>query len=273
MNIRHSQLELPFSQRWTAGKGTFRPPGEVIRTYEYEVASIPDDTTAKAFVIANHYSRSYPSARFRYGLYRLGRLVGVVVFSHPCRNDVLTSVFPGKATDSVECGRLVILDEVPFNGESYFMARAFDRLRREGVIGVLSFSDPVPRTSLGGATIFPGHLGVCYQALNASYLGRSSPRRLRLLPDGNVLSDHAVSKIRALDRGWRYAAAFLERHGADSVWLDAPKEWLNYWLPRLTRPLRHHGNHKYAWPLVRSVRRVLPPSLPYPKRPSYFAVA
>ena len=37
------------------------------------------------------------------------------------------------------------------------------------------------------------------------------------------------------------------------------------WLPKLTQPMRHPGNHKYAWTLQRRDRRHLPDSLPYPK--------
>ena len=35
--------------------------------------------------------------------------------------------------------------------------------------------------------------------------------------------------------------------------------------PRVTRRLRHSGNYKYAWAIAVSARRLLPPSLPYPK--------
>jgi hypothetical protein len=33
----------------------------------------------------------------------------------------------------------------------------------------------------------------------------------------------------------------------------------------LTRPLRHHGNHRYLFGLSRAARRTLPGSLAYPK--------
>jgi len=88
-----SQLTLNFNQRWCGGRASYRPPTEVIRTAEYEVIEIPDDNTARDFVTTHHYSRTFPSARFRIGLYRHGDLVGVAVFSHPCSNAVLTKVF------------------------------------------------------------------------------------------------------------------------------------------------------------------------------------
>lgn len=260
------QLYLPLSQRWRERRDTYRPAGETIRTAEYEVAPILDDTTAKQFVVRHHYASSFPAARFRYGLFHRDALVGVAVMSHPAANRVLTSVFPGKATDSVELGRFVLLDEVPANGETWFLGRTFELLRREGIIGVLSFSDPMPRTTLEGRTVFLGHVGVVYQAHNATYLGRGTARTIRLLPDGTVLSDRAISKIRSGECGWRYSARLLERHGAKPYAGGSRRAWLARWMKRLTRRFRHPGNHKYAWPINRRIRRYLPPSQPYPKR-------
>jgi hypothetical protein len=66
-------------------------------------------------------------------------------------------------------------------------------------------------------------------------------------------------------RGWRYAAALLEEHGAAPLGAGDPEAWLAEWLPRLTRRKRHPGNHRYAWTLQRRDRRHLPASMPYPK--------
>ena len=111
----------PFTQtqRWRLGLAAYRPPDEPIRTADYDVAELTDDTLAKGFVVRHHYSGSYPAARWRFGLFRQGVLQGVAVFSHPCSDRVLTSVFPGRATHSVELGRFVLLDEVPGNGETW----------------------------------------------------------------------------------------------------------------------------------------------------------
>ena len=195
-------------QRWRSRRDSYRPAGQPIDPRAYEVAAIPDDTTARAFVERHHYAGTYPAARFRHALYdRGGRLVGVAVFSHPA-NRTLTNVFPGSPTDAVEAGRFVLLDSVPANGETWFLARCFELLRHD-VVGVVSFSDPVARTSLAGDVVFPGHVGTIYQAKSAVFLGRGSPGTLRLLPDGRVLSKRALSKIRSRDRQlalWRGAA-------------------------------------------------------------------
>jgi hypothetical protein len=253
------------NQRWRARRDSYRPAGEPIQTRAYEVAAIADDNTPKAFVTKHHYAASYPAARFRFGLYRHGDLVGVAVFSHPVNNAVLTNVFPVPANDATELGRFVLLDDVPGNGETWFLARCFDQLRGE-VAGVVSFSDPVRRLSAAGKVVMPGHVGTIYQAFNGVYLGRGRADTLRLLPDGTVFNRRAISKVRARDQGWRYSAAILERNGAPPAPANDTRAWLDEWMPRLTRPLRHPGNHRYAWALDRRLRRHLHSTAAYPKR-------
>lgn len=168
-------------QRWKTGRDTYRPVGETIDTRAYEVASIPDDSTARAFVETHHYSKSYPAARFRYGLYRGDHLAGVAVFSVPARAAVL-AVLPGDPSERTELGRFVLLDDVAANGETWFLARAFEMLRTAGIAGVVSFSDPMARRRSDGSIVHPGHVGTIYQAFNAIFLGRARPDRIRLLP-------------------------------------------------------------------------------------------
>ena len=254
-----------FSQRWRERRESYRPAGETIAPRLYEVAKIDSDGEAKDFILRHHYLGSYPSARFRFGLFTRGNLVGVAVFSHPCNDRVLTSVFPLSPLESVELGRFVLLDSVPANGESWFLARTFECLRKDGLAGVVSFSDPVPRNAADGTVIHRGHIGTCYQATSATFLGKTVPRTIRLLPDGTVLNERTVQKIRSGERGWQYAAALLEKFGAEPASFDLRDEWLQEWLPRLTRSFRHSGNYKYAWPLQRAARRFLPESLAYPK--------
>jgi len=40
-----------------------------------------------------------------------------------------------------------LLDSVPGNGETWFLARCFEQMRKSDLIGVVTFSDPVPRKS------------------------------------------------------------------------------------------------------------------------------
>ncbi len=254
------------NQRWLNRIATYRDPLEQIQTSAYEVAKLDDDNTPRAFVEAHHYSGSYPAARFRFGLYRGAVLEGVAVFSHPCNDKVLTNVFPWiPVLEAVELGRFVLLDGVKGNGESWFLARCFEQLRLEGLAGVVSFSDPVARTSSTGAQVFPGHLGTIYQATNAAYLGRGTPRTLKILPDGRSYNARTRQKIRRGERGQVGAVDQLRAHGAPELTGD-PVEWLRTWSERLTRNIRHPGNHRYAWALAKRDRRRLPASLPYPKR-------
>ena len=253
------------NQRWEQGRDSYRVPSETIRPSEYEVSRFAGDSEPKAFILEHHYSASYPAARFRFGLWRKGQLVGTGVFSHPPSDRVLTSVFPGKATDSVELGRFVLLDQVPGNGETWFLARCFAELRKIGLVGVLSHSDPIPRQDSSGRLIFPGHIGTIYQAHNGKYLGRSGPRTLRILPDGSVLHNRAIQKLRKRDRGWQHVRELLESHGAPAWEGEELRLWAARAVKAVTRPLRHPGNHKYAWPLSRRYRISLP-ALPYPKQ-------
>src|SRR5581483_818796 len=100
---------------------------------------------------------------------------------------------------------------------------------------------------------FLGHVGTIYQAVNAAYLGLGTPRTLRLLPDGRVLSDRLLQKVRKREQGWVYGVELLRRYGAECPGEDL-RAWLACWLPRLTRTLPHPGKHKYAWSLERSHR-------------------
>lgn len=254
------------SQRWTDKVESWRPGHEPVRVGQYEIADLAE-LEAKAFVERHHYSGSYPAARFRYGLYGTGgELVGVAVFSHPT-NDATLRVFDVGHGEATELGRLVLVDKVPGCGESLFVGECFRRLRREhGVRGVVSFSDPVRRTALDGHVVLPGHVGIVYQALSAVYAGRSKPDTLRLLSDGTAFHRRAISKIRNGERGWEREVAKLQAYGAGKLDRE-PRAWLEEWLPRVTRPLDHGGNHRYLWGFDKHVRRALPPTLPYPEPP------
>lgn len=260
-------MGLTANQRWLHRRDAWRPAGEVIDTTRYGVELIPDDTTARAFVETHHYSASYPAARVRVGLYRMRELVGVAIFSVPCNNRVIPSYLEGLTPDEgVELGRFVLLDDVPGNGETWFLARAFKLLKvaKPEMRAVLSYSDPVPRRTDDGAVVMPGHVGTIYQAHNGVYAGRSSARTLILDRHGRVLSARTLSKIRREERGVEYALAQLREASGIT---RARHEPLPDYVTRATaqlRRVRHPGNHAYLWSLERRLR-LAPPVGDYPK--------
>jgi len=89
------------------------------------------------------------AARLSVGLFDAQRaeLVGVVVFGVPMNQRVVPARLGVPASEGVELSRLVLLDHIPGNAESWFVARAFRALREEKpeVRGVVSYCDPVPR--------------------------------------------------------------------------------------------------------------------------------
>ena len=134
---------------------------------------------------------------------------------------------------------------------------------------MVSFSDPVPRCTAAGDLVFPGHIGIIYQASNAEYLGRTARRRILLLPDGRVLSERALSKVRGDEQGHAYVERELVRFGprarraseAGVAWLRDALHAAGVW------SIVHGGNHRYAfWLGLR--RRLVAVGLPaaaYPK--------
>jgi hypothetical protein len=235
------------NQRWLCRVNTWRSPDELIDPRRYAVRPIPDDTTARAFVEEHHYSASYPAARFRFGLFEQEALVGVAVFSHPMNDAVLTELFGGRAEESVELGRFVLLDSVPGNGETWFLGRIFRQLKPLGLRGVVAHSDPLPRIDAAGRVVKPGHIGTIYQAFNADYRGRTRPRRIWVLKrDGRTVPERALSKVRQRERGWQAVVERLLPYESEAA-LDPEQFDLERFLRQHTYPLRHPGNHRYVW--------------------------
>lgn len=259
-------------QRWTDGMHTWRRTSDGgFDPSRYTVATL-DEAAAKAFILGHHYSGTYPAAAQRYALLDQGHLVGVLVLGIPTSKRVLSGPFPGLEpyVESLELSRLVLLDEVPGNAESWFIARCFEEAAAGGVRGIVSFADPVPR-QIGGEILFPGHVGTIYQASNATYAGRATPRTLTLLPDGTVLSARAMQKVRAQERGHRHVEELLMGWGAPAPRaFQDPARWLADALAAIgSTRLRHQGNHRYCFRLGTKAQRratVLAfPAEPYPK--------
>lgn len=269
--------QLTLCQRWRERRHSWRHLSEGgFDSRRYDVALIDQETPVKAFVERHHYSRSYPAARLRAGMYEGLELVGVAVFGIPMRAEVLTSAFPRLEpyTEAVELSRFVLLDQVPANAESWFLAQAFKLIAAQDVRGCVAFSDPVPRAAAGGEIVFPGHVGTIYQASNGVFAAyRGTPRTLLLGPDGRVFSARAVQKIRALDRGHEYAERQLVEWGAPPRQPgENPTAWVRAALDASgVRRVRHPGNYRYLFRVgrtrgERSRTTIALAPAPYPKR-------
>jgi len=240
------------NQRWYKRMAMYRPEGEPFDPSRYTVAPVPFKE-ARAFVQTHHYSGSYPADRCRVGLYDGASLVGVAVFSVPMNQRVIPRWTGQAPQDGVELGRFVLIDEVPGNGESWFLARAFRLLCEQipEVKAVMSCSDPVPRRTEGGDLVMPGHVGCIYQAHNGRFVGRTSRKTLILDPAGRVMSARALSKIRNGERGSAYSYEMLTGMGAPKrKALESGRDYVKRALAEgpFTR-IRHPGNLVYVWPL------------------------
>lgn len=259
------------AERWVAPRDLFSPSG-----YAVDVLAGRDEARARQFVTTHHYAGTYPASRLAVGLFgACAQLVGVAVFSVPCTARVLAKHTRGLAdlVTGAELGRFVCAPSVGYNGETWFLSRAFKLVRAEKPIrAVVSFADPLERHTAAGILSKRAHWGTIYQASNALYVGRSSARTLTLTPRGAVLSPRALSKIHTEDRGWRYAAEQLLAAGAPP---REPHESLAEWVTRALRApgfrhVRHPGNLAYVFGLDASMRSELRAAhaggLSYPKR-------
>jgi hypothetical protein len=249
------------SPRWVpTSAGGFDPD-------RYDVVALGEPRAAK-FLALHHYQPTLPATTHRYGLLEQSdtgepRLVGVATLGVPASRGVLANVFPELEPyrESLDFNRLVLLDEIPANAESWFCARAFQSAAADGVRGVVTFADPVPRWRTTGERpelIKPGHVGCLYQALGFDYLGRATPRSLVLLPDATALNARAIAKVTGGETGRRGVIARIVGFGAPAPDPDADlKQWLAQALRTIgARRVRHPGNHKYALRLgTRAQRR------------------
>ena len=262
-----------FVQRFTERKESRRPAGELIKTSAYDVARIVSSNEASSFVERHHYAATCSSTAHRFGLYCRGELVGVACFGPPASENVRKKVFPMLTPKNfASLGRFVLVDSVPGNGESWFIARCFELLREKGIVGIESCADPEPRAAMDGGIVFRGHLGTIYCATNGRYIGKTNPSTLRLLPDGTCLSNRSSGKLVRGERGSSHPIDQLERWGAEPLELgEDPHEWLAFWRDRLTTTMRHRGCHRYIWCLDRRRRRELlqAPALAYPKNENF----
>lgn len=201
----------------------------------YRVEKIPTKL-GKEFVKEHHYSHGIHNGPMCYGMLDGENLVGVLAFATPCSENVCASVFGVDMKRSVtELHRLVLLDEVPKNGESWFISKVLRQFKKDrpDYNAILSFADATQ-----------GHVGTIYQATNAIYAGMSGKATFFLDETGRLRhprqNGHNITKEEADARGWK--------------------------------PVKREGKHRYLyllpndkWHKKELNRRLLLPALPYPK--------
>lgn len=274
------------AQRWRDGRDSYRPADDQrFNPTGHEVSLVSGNGEVNPFVVRHHYAHAVPnSGRFRFALHEGSRLVGVAIFGIPGGPTVLKSSFPflgAPSQEAVELQRLVLLDEVLKNGESWFVSRCFKALKQEGVEAVVSFSDPVARYD-GTKVIMPGHVGCVYQALSAWYTGRSKAAWAWYLANGYQINRRDVTKVQqscsccgtgrstsgargALERIIGWGARVPRRN-------ECRRSWVKSVLPQIAERRRHGGNHRYVWGLAKPARKGLarihgaPDASVYPKK-------
>lgn len=263
------------AQRWHQRVEYKRLPHERAKLSTMHVAII-DDRVAKPFVVTHHYSASYPASHLAVGLFdgspETNEPIGVAVFSEGVRSHAAMPKWTGHDRSAgTELGRFVLRPEVGYNAESWFLARAFELLaeKRPQTRAVLSYADPVERRLPDNTVIKPGHVGTIYQATNAFFLGRASPRRLYLGPDGRVIHPYNFDKIAGELRNAATSERILTDAGCPARRTgESPQDWI----ARVKRGLpsfRHPGNLVYAFGLSPEARKTMnrlhPKRAPYPK--------
>lgn len=244
-------------QRWSGRRASYRPAGEPFEPGRYVVEAI-DFALAKSYVHQHHYSGSMPASRLQVGLFQKesafssSRLVGVTVLSVPVQERSIPAWLDGlNPRLGIEIGRLVLADEVPANGESWFLGRTFRVMRKElpEVQGVISYCDPIERRNEAGDIIKRGHTGVIYQAFNGRFVGRSSARTMVLSRDGRCISERALSKVRLEEQGAGYAIRQLQEMGAPPPKpFESGKAYVDRALVEGSfQRQRHPGNLCFRW--------------------------
>ncbi|MFL5580248.1 MAG: hypothetical protein ACJ8AO_07735 [Gemmatimonadaceae bacterium] len=267
---------VAIAKRWRGRAQRWVAPGDVFSPRNFAVDALDGraERLARAFVVEHHYEGTYPASQLAVALFRGRAVAGVAVFSNPITQLVVPARTGFAAEQGVELGRLALAPEVAYNGETWFLARAFALLRqaKPELRAVVSYADPLERADAGGLVVKPQHWGIIYQASNATFVGRSSPRTQILAPSGRVLSGRALTKIRKQEQGCEYAARQLLAAGAPPRQFgEDPAAWVERALraPGFLRR-RHPGNLAYVFGLDAvaraAVRHHARGGLPYPKR-------
>ena len=172
---------------------------EIKTPKSYNVHSI-DTKKAKQYIKLNHYSHgSHNGPSPCYGLYDDMTLIGVMMFTTPCSENVRASVFGNDYKDSViELHRLHILDVTPRMTESWFIGKCIKLLKKDR---------PQTRAIISFADTTQGHEGTIYKATNFKYMGKTAKTTFYEDETGRLRHPRQngvnITKEEAIIKGWK----------------------------------------------------------------------
>lgn len=79
---------------------------------------------AARLVVDHHYLHRKPPISHAFGLYWLGKIVGVVTYGTPASRHLQMSACPTDPSHVIELNRLWVHDKMPKNTESWFVSRS-----------------------------------------------------------------------------------------------------------------------------------------------------
>jgi hypothetical protein len=158
-----------------------KPAGEVVRSSDFLVQSVPTHGELLRFLRSHHYAKGGPNtSTYRHGMYRsdpalaplVGELVGVTLWIPPTRI-AAESVAGAEWQGVLTLSRLAIAPEVGTNGASFLLGRSMRLIDRQRWPWLLTYAD---------ANL--GHTGAIYRATNWTDMGDTDAGDTWLTPDG-----------------------------------------------------------------------------------------
>ncbi len=168
-----------------AGQGGSNPTAPLFRKEEWIVDLVPF-AFARRFIEENHYAGGCSNtATLTTGLYRRGRIckkvlpaVGVTLWIPPIKATA-DFILPDNWKGVLACSRMVILDEIPHNAESFLLRHSMRFIDRSRWPALVSYSDDWKK-----------HKGTIYKAAGWTEIGKTAPRPI-YVRDGRVVSTKA----------------------------------------------------------------------------------
>lgn len=251
------------TMRWHERRCRYLRTSDPIDTRQFAVDILATARAAR-FIARHHYLVTMPATQLCVGLFGPKTqdddppLAGVAVFAVPSNPAVITRHAGLPPAQGTTLARFILLDEVPANGETHFLRKAFSLLRREKphLETVVSYADPLA-----------GHIGHIYAAASAAHRGRTRPRSCWSL-SGTTIPGRTLSKIANEESGHKAAIDRLIAMGARKPEpAEAPPDWLKCLKSeRVLERSLHPGCFVYNFALTRRAKnrsRALP-SQPYP---------